>query len=94
MGLDVGVVKIDYLGYPGRAANQFAWKLAEEWDERCWQVWSEGNVFIELEYQTMVERAARFISSEDLGATDAHQVMRWVRTLPWRGEVVMLHLNW
>ena len=94
MGLDIGVVKIDYLGQPGSAAYHFAWHLAREWDDECWQVSSGANVFIELGYDHMVERAVRYIASEGLGVSDAHQVMRWVRTLPWRGEVVMLHLGW
>ena len=94
MGLDVGVVRIDYGYTPRGPANRFAWHLAGEWDDDCWQVASGPNVFIEMGYEHMVERAARFISSEGLGASDAHQVMRWVRMLPWRGDVVMLHLGW
>ena len=93
MGLSVGTVQIDYWAPIGAAYN-FAWNLAEELDDRCWQVSGEGNAFIELEYELMVERAARFIEIGELGATDAHAVMRWVRGLPWRGEVVMLHLAW
>ena len=94
MGLDVGVVRIEYLRQPGSAAYHFAWHLAREWDDECWQVSSGANVFIELGYDHVVERAARYIESKGLGASDAHQVMRWVRGLPWRGDVVMLHLGW
>ena len=94
MGLDIGVVQIDYLRQPRSVAYHFAWDLAREWDDECWQVSSGANVFIELGYEHMVERAGRYISSEGLGASDAHQVMRWVRMLPWRGDVVMLHLGW
>ena len=94
MGLDVGVVRIEYLDRPRSAAYGFVWHLAREWDDDCWQVSSGPNVFIEMGYDHMVERAARFISSEGLGATQAHHVMRWVRMLPWSGDVVMLHLGW
>ena len=94
MSLDIGVVQIEYLRQPREAAYKFAWHLAREWDERYWEVSSGPNVFIELEYEHMVERARRYIASEGLGVNEAHHIMRWVRALPWRGEVVMLHLGW
>ena len=94
MGLSVGTVQIEYGVPPDDVGYRFAWHLAEERDYEYWQVLDEGNAFIEIEYTAMVERAAQFISSSEFGATDAHAVMRWVRGLPWRRDVVMLHLAW
>ena len=34
-----------------------------------------------------------YIESKSLNSSEAHQVMRWVRGLPWLGGVVMLHLG-
>ena len=94
MGLDIGVVKIDYLDRPSGAAYRFAWNLAGEWDDETWEVYSSANVFAEYDYDHLIRRAEEYIASEGLGSTDAHQVMRWVRNLPWRGSTVMLHLGW
>lgn len=85
MGPDIGEVRTNYLRQPGSAAYHFAWHLAREWDDECWQVSSGANVFIELGCDQMVERAARYISLEEPGASDAHQVMRRVGGLPWWG---------
>ena len=52
-----------------------------------------GQVFIELAYQTMASHAMEYIESKSLNSSEAHQVMRWVRGLPWLGGVVMLHLG-
>ena len=68
----------------------------------CWS-WSGGLVGGELiswvwglvsGYGAMANHAMEYIESKSLSSSEAHQVMRWVRGLPWRGEVVMLHLGW
>ena len=94
MGLDVGVVQIDYLDRPGGAAYRFAWHLAGEWDDDAWEVSSGDNVVAEFDYGHLTNRAYRFIVSENLSSNEAHQIMRWVRSLPWRGRTIMLHLGW
>ena len=43
MGLDIGVVKIDYLDRPSGAAYRFAWHLAGEWDDETWEVYSSAK---------------------------------------------------
>ncbi len=50
MGLDVGVVQIDYLDRPRGAAYRFAWHLAGEWDDDAWEVSSGENVFAEYDF--------------------------------------------
>ena len=97
MGLDVGVVQIDYSqSRPSGAAYKYAWELMayDDIDGDCWKVSSGGQVFIELGYETMANHAMEFIESKGLTSPEAHQVMRWVRGLPGRGGVVMLHLGW
>ena len=79
---------------PSGAAYRFAWNLAGEWDDETWEVYSSANVFAEYDYDHLISRAEEYIASEGLGSTDAHQVMRWVRNLPWRGNAVMLHMGW
>ena len=97
MALDVGVVQIDYSqAQPYGAAYQYAWELMayDDLEGDCWKVSDGGQVFIELAYETMARHAMEYIEAKSLTSSEAHQVMRWVRGLPWRGEVVMLHLGW
>lgn len=95
MGLSIGTVQIEYGVPPDDMGYRFAWHLAEERDFRCWQVLCEGNAFVEMEYEVMVERAAQFIEMQELSAADAHALMRWIRDLPWRKDgMVMLHMGW
>ena len=95
MGLDVGVVQIDYSqSRPSGAAYKYAWELMAYDDGDCWKVSSGGQVFIELGYETMANHAMEYIEAKGLTSPEAHQVMRWVRGLPWRGGVAMLHLGW
>ena len=97
MGLDVGVVQIDYShARPVGAAYQYAWELMayDDLEGDCWKVSDGGQVFIEMAYETMATHAMKYIESKNLSSTEAHEVMRWVRGLPWRGQVVMLHLGW
>lgn len=97
MALDVGVVQIDYSqAHPSGAAYRYAWELMtyDELDGDCWKVSSGGQVFIELGYEAMANHAMAYIESKSLTPSEAHQVMRWVRSLPWRGQTIMLHLGW
>ena len=97
MALDVGVVEIDYSrARPFGAAYRYARELMtiDDRDGNCWNVSSEGQVFIELAFDTMAVHAMEYIGASRLSSTEAHQVMRWIRGLPWQGDVIMLHLGW
>ncbi len=93
MSLSIGVARIEYLDYPGRAANGFAWHLATEWDSQTWRVQDEGHVFIETDHDHMVDRATRYIASENLGTAESDEILGWVRSLPWNRYTIMLHLS-
>ena len=94
MGLDIGVVKLDYLERPEKAAYDFTWHLAAHSDEVEWSVSSEGNIFVELTRDTMISMMDGYVSDKKLDPEDAATVGKWIDALPWRGDVVMLHLNW
>ena len=94
MGLDVGAVQIDYLDRPRGAAYRFAWHLAGEWDDEAWEVSSGVNLFVEYDCDRLLNRAYEYVVSERLASDEAHQVMRWVRSLPWQGRTIMLHMGW
>ncbi len=94
MSMHVGTVNIEYLKYPGDAPTKFLWHVAANPSMYDWEVWGEGNLFLEFTYGSAVERASEYVRSEGIGSKEAHQVFRWIRGLPWRRNVVMLHLGW
>ena len=93
--MDVGVIeRIRYLDRPRGAVVEYAYHLMEYEDEETWKVESGGNVIFEIEYEATVFHAMDYITEYGLASAEAHQVMRWVRTLPWREDgMVMLHLG-
>ncbi len=94
MGLDIGVVKLDYLERPEKTAYDFARHLAAHSDEVEWSVFAEGNIFVELTRDTMISLMDGYVSDKKLDQEDAKTVGRWVDALPWTDHVIMLHLNW
>ena len=75
MGLDVGVVQIDYSrARPSGAAYQYAWELMayDDLEEDCWKVSDGGQVFIEVAYETMASHAMQYIEAKGLSSPEAH----------------------
>ena len=94
MSMHVGSVDIDYLDYPGDAPTKFLWYVASNPSMSDWEIWSDGNLFVEYTYESVIERVSEYIRSENIGVKEAHHVFRWVRGLPWKRDTVMLHLSW
>ena len=94
MGLDIGVVKIQYLDRPSDSVYDFLQYLTAEAVEAEWNVSGEGNSFVELYYSTMVAKVAEFIKERNLHARDTDSLLGWIRNLPWDGNTIMLHLSW
>ena len=94
MGLDVGVVKIEYLDRPREPVYGFLWSLADQFSDFEWgEVW-EGNAFIELTELNMLTRAAIYATEHNLTAQETYDLENWIKTLPWSGDLIMLHLGW
>ena len=94
MSMHVGSVNIDYLDYPGDAPTKFLWYVASNPSMYDWEIWSDGNYIVEYTYERAIELSWEYVRSENIRANEAHQVFRWIRGLPWKGDVVMLHLSW
>ena len=94
MGLDVGVVSIDYLEQPVGTTYDFLWYLNVNAEEGDWITGGEGSTFIEITSDTMDDQLLRFQSENKLCQSQAEEVRRWIATLPWKGDSVMLHLGW
>ena len=97
MAFDVGVVTFDYSVRPSPGpVEEFARELKEYGEGETWRVASDGHVFLDVEYETAVNLAMAYISSRGATSADAHQILRWVRSLPWQDnrDIVTLHFGW
>ena len=95
MGLDVGVVQIDYQHRPPRGpAYEFARYLIHNSDDADWG-FSEGtNVMVEYSLGDMLNHVDEYVESEGLDFNNRIRVLNWVYGLPWDDETIMLHLGW
>ena len=94
MGLDVGVVSINYLDQPHGATYDFLWYLNVNAEVAEWLTGSEGSTFIEITRETMDEQVRRFQSENKLSQNASERISRWIASLPWKGDVIMLHFGW
>ncbi len=94
MGLDVGVVQIEYLERPAEPVYGFLWSMAEHQDEQEWGGWWEGSAFVETTQLDMLTRAAVYATEHNLTAENRSDLESWIKDLPWKGDMIMLHLGW
>ena len=103
MGLDIGVVTIEYLERPGSPMYGFLQDLMVDPDtgtefdpfdyESGWgDVW-EGNAFYEFDRDVLLRRADGWAVQKNLDATERATLLQWIDDLPYRGETIMLHLG-
>ncbi len=103
MGLDVGVVTIEYLERPGQPMYGFLQALMADPDtgtefdpfdyESGWGDGWEGNAFYEFERDVLLRRADGWAVKKNLDATERATLLQWIDDLPYRGDVIMLHLG-
>ena len=94
MGLDIGVVNINYLDRPIGTIYDFLWYLNVNAEEAEWLTGAEGSTFIEITRETMDEQVRKFQSENKLAQNALERIQRWIGSLPWKGDVIMLHFGW
>lgn len=98
MGLDVGVVSISYLERPAQPIYDFLQELADDAAVNAgaeyWGGTWDSNALTELERRKMLAKARQFAKEEALLKSDTDKLTKWVRSLPWDGNTIMLHFNW
>lgn len=92
MGLDIGVVQINYLPRPSEPAYDFAWHLNINEDEADWS--GASSTFVEYTRENLLDQLDRYVSQKGLAEGDATALRDWVDGLPWKCGVIMLHLAW
>ena len=97
MGLDVWVVKMEYVDSPTGLLKDFLFDLTEnlDWGYDGWGGGWEGNAFIEVFKEDLGGRAWDYASEKRLSQEDRANLLSWVENLPWNpGENLTLTLNW
>ena len=103
MGLDIGVVNIEYLQRPEQPIYGFLLDLMGDPDVGTdmdlldggspWEVGEGGNVFYEFERGELMRRADGWAVKQQIDASDRTKLLQWVDNMPWRGGFITLYLN-
>lgn len=94
MGLDVGVVRVNYLTRPENTTSDFLRHLGLNADDADWNGSTSMSTFVELSRKNMLNRVDEFASENNLARGDLERVRDWVDGLPWKNDMIMLHLGW
>ncbi len=102
MGLDVGVVKVEYLKRPEPPIYDFLFDLmlnpfcgrSDEADESdAWgDIWA-NNALYEFSRAGLRKRANNWANGQNLGPSEKAKLRRWIRNLPWQDGQIMLHMG-
>ena len=104
MGLDIGVVNIDYLDTPSQPMYRFMWELmADPYvglgddlddDDLHWDGGNSGeNAFYEFTRDGLLNRANGWAAAQNLSDMDRSTLLNWIENLPYRDNFIMLHLG-
>lgn len=105
MGVDVGVVNIDYLPVPGFPVSDFMRELmlgpifigddTDDADDDC-DCWGGGwayNGLYEYSRDCLEKQANAWANNQNLSGDDRATLLAWLNGLPYRDDLVMLHLS-
>ena len=101
MGLDVGVVTINYLerprqpiyGFLNDLLNEASWESDASDDDPAWSASWEGNGLVEYSRGYLERRSNQWADSQSLDLSERTALTSWLDSLPWRNDMIMLHLN-
>ena len=106
MGLDIGVVSIDYLDTPGQPTYRFMWDLmadpevglGDTLDDDDWH-WDGGrsgeSAFYEFTRNGLANRANGWATAQNISDTERSTLLDWIANLPYResSDTIILHLS-
>ncbi len=103
MGLDVGVVTIEYMSQPKLPVYDFLFDLLlnpytgsgdeEDGDEEIWGgAWADNGLY-EFGRARLTCRAVNWATDRAINSAERADLLSWIAHLPWRDDRVMLHLG-
>ena len=84
MGLDIGVVQINYLPRPDKPAYDFAWHLNINDDEADWN--GSSSTFVEYTRETLQQQLDSYITENRLPQSDIEELRQLGRRSPMEGR--------
>lgn len=105
MALDVWAVRTEYQGLkrPGPPVydflfdlllNPFTGKSDDPWDDDdTWGGSWNSNGLYEFSRVGLRKRANNWANQKGLGQSEKAKLRRWIRSLPWQGDLITLHLG-
>ena len=93
MGLDIGIISIEYLERPSDIAYEFAWELAVEASTGGY-MYGEGNNWGPFTRRRVRRLLESFSQQRSLTQEQTAEIQSWVDSLPWDGDDIELHFNW
>ena len=103
MGLDVGVVAINYIPDPQPPVYDFLYDMllnpytgiddGHDDDEEYWGGSWSGNEFYEFGRAGLISRVENWARARAVSMAEKDDLISWVEALPWHDDMVMLHLG-
>ena len=84
MGLDIGIMKVEYLERPGGVVYEFAQRMAEEGVDDAY-MWGEGNSWIPFTQRQVLRMLSEFTRERGLSPQERLEIRAWLASLPWIG---------
>ena len=84
MGLDVGIMHVEYLERPQGIAYEFAWQLAHRASANGYMT-GEGRNWAPFTQRQVLRSFRRFVAARGIDAEGRAEILSWVRSLPWQG---------
>ena len=103
MGMDVGVVSIEYLTRPESPVYDFLFDLmidplvgiasGNEGEAGDWGASWANNGLYAFSRDLLTQRASEWADQNGIDAIGRTTLLGWIAGLPWRDETIMLHLG-
>lgn len=101
MELDVGVVTVEYLPEPQPPVYDFLCDMLldpytgtdEDYEDDDWGGnWDDNGVY-EFSRDGLLSRANNWANDSAINESEKNDLLSWVEALPWRNDMVSLHLG-
>ncbi len=84
MGLDIGIITIEYLKRPSGIAYEFAQEMAVEASVNGYMAGADNN-WAPFTQRQVLNMLGKFVKNRGLSRSERRKVLRWIRSLPWEG---------
>ena len=84
MGLDIGIMQVEYLERPGGVVYDFAWHLVQEGADDAY-MFGEGGSWIPFTQRQVLRLLDEFTRERRLSPYERLEVRSWLASLPWIG---------